>query len=81
MIQDAYSIITDCINVIGHDVEAMAQFLQWKKEIRTKDNHTKKQKLDSMIGVSKLDIPKIKNPKDITNKGWATGKRVKLREK
>lgn len=36
VIQDAYSIITDCINVIGHDAEAMAQFLQWQKEIRTK---------------------------------------------
>lgn len=47
----------------------------------TKDNRTIKQNLDSKIRVSKPDIPKIKNPKDITNKGWATGKRVKLREK
>lgn len=36
MIQDAYSIVTECINIIGHDAEAMTQFLQWQKEILTK---------------------------------------------
>nr|KAJ0225554.1 hypothetical protein LSAT_V11C100036720 [Lactuca sativa] len=85
MIQDAYSIVRECINVIRHDVEAMTQFLQWKKEILTKVesnppkkyNRTKNQKLDSMIGVSKLYVPTIKNPKDISYKGWATKTRVK----
>ncbi|KAL4564434.1 hypothetical protein LXL04_028498 [Taraxacum kok-saghyz] len=63
MIEDAYRVVADSINMIAHDPDSMTLFLLWQKEIRNKieanlpnkDSRTKDELIASMIGISKVD--------------------------
>ncbi|KAL4573725.1 hypothetical protein LXL04_020541 [Taraxacum kok-saghyz] len=81
MIEDAYRVVADSVNMIAHDPDSMTLFLQWQKEIRNKieanppnkDSRTKDELIASMIGISKVDKITIRNPKIVKFKGCGTG--------
>ncbi|KAL4582388.1 hypothetical protein LXL04_006935 [Taraxacum kok-saghyz] len=77
MIEDAYRVVADSLNMIAHDPDSMTLFLQWQKEIRNKieanppnkDSRTKDELITSMIGSSKVDKITIRNPKNVKTGG------------
>ncbi|KAL4590127.1 hypothetical protein LXL04_003047 [Taraxacum kok-saghyz] len=81
MIEDAYRVVADSVNMIAHDPDSMTLFLQWQKEIRNKieanppnkDSRTKDELIASMIGIYKVDKITIRNPKNVKFKGCGTG--------
>lgn len=85
LIQESYSLLADCINMVGHDAQAMAQLIEWQKEMKSKiqanppdkDSRSKRERLAAAIGVSIPDEVVIRNPSNIRNKGCGMGKRIK----
>lgn len=81
LVQDAYRVIADSINMIAHDPDSILKFTEWQKELRLKieqnppkkDTRTKDDSISSMLGIKKVDKVTIRNPEGVKFKGSGTG--------
>lgn len=68
--------------MVGHDNEAISQFIKWQKEIKNKiqarppnqDTRTRTKRLEMVVGVAKPDVLLIRNPENIKTKGSGSEK-------
>ncbi|KAL4564248.1 hypothetical protein LXL04_028305 [Taraxacum kok-saghyz] len=85
MIQEAYSVVSECLSIIAHDPDAMTSFIKSQKEIRKKivdkppekDKRSRAEKFARTLGVPTTLTNDIRNPENVKNKGRVSGKRLR----
>lgn len=85
MVEDAYTMFQSCIEMASDDSEVLQNFVNQIRDIKDnmelniprKEVKSKGERMETRIGVTRPNVVKIHNPKDIRTKGCGPRKRIK----